>query len=236
MPDDKIPMNPGSGGKDLASSSFTHTVQGVIHREHGMVTGVLEAEIARVLNVDPSLTAYALAVRALIMGNVAHGVVDAGAPVKFGGVAIAHGVNPAAVAVAARSDLYMNRHGIPFFIGGHPNVKTFSVVYTAAETNTIIINPTAGTKIIVTQCQARLSDNVVGPVDVLIGLHAATTPTGNGVVLRASELGKNVPVTSGNGSGIVAIAPVADDDLLITSTVPNGGKLDVSVSYFEVES
>ena len=69
------------------------------------------------------------AVQSAAAGDVAHDGVDSGNPVKTGAVAVAHGTNPTAVAAADRTNLYANRAGIPFVMGGHPNIITLEAVY-----------------------------------------------------------------------------------------------------------
>src|SRR5574343_1712844 len=81
-------------------------------------------------------------------GDVAHDTADSGNPVKIGAKAIAHGTNPTAVAAADRPDLYANRAGVLFTIGGHPNVVTLKhTTITTAVTDAAIITVSAGTKI-----------------------------------------------------------------------------------------
>lgn len=168
-------------------------------------------------------------------GDVAHDAADAGNPVKQGAKAIAHGTNPTAVAAADRTDLYANRAGVPFVIGGHPNVQTIRANYTTAQTNTAIITVGGGLKIVVTKI-AILADNA-NSVDVQarVGFAAATTPTGAGVVASHPGIAPGSGIIEGDGSGILGVG--ADgEDLRITSEVPTSGSIDVVVSYYTIES
>ena len=70
-----------------------------------------------------------------IAGDVAHDSADSGNPVKIGAKAVAHGANPTAVAADERTNLYANRAGVLFTIGGHPNIVTVRLQFTAAQTN-----------------------------------------------------------------------------------------------------
>lgn len=172
---------------------------------------------------------------ASVSGDVAHDAADAGEPVKIGYKAIAHGANPTAVAENDRTNGYANRHGIPFVMGGHPNIVTLEAAYTAAQTDAAIITAGAGTKIVVTNIQI-LADNA-NTVDVgaRVGFGAANTPTTTGVVATHPGIAPGSGISRGDGSGIIGIG--ADgEDLRITSEVPTGGSIRVLVSYYTIES
>lgn len=170
-----------------------------------------------------------------VAGDVAHDAVDSGAPVKIGSRAIAHGTNPTAVGAGDRADLLANRAGIPFVMGGHPNVATLRVNYTSAQTNAAIITVAAGLKIVVTEIEALCDKANTVDVAVLIGFGATTTPTGAGVVLSHPGIAAGSGVVRGNGSGILGVG--ADgEDLRITSEAPTTGSLDVLVSYYTIDS
>lgn len=171
----------------------------------------------------------------LIQGNVAHDAVDAGNPVKIGSRAIAHGTNPTAVAAGDRTDNYANRAGIPFVIGGHPNVITLEAEYTAAQTDVAIVTVGAGAKIVVTAIGAVCDHANTVDVGFRIGFGAATTPTTTGVVLTHGGVAAGSGYNRGDGSGMLGVG--ADgEDLRITSEVPTTGSLRVLVTYFTIES
>jgi hypothetical protein len=171
----------------------------------------------------------------IVVGNAAHDAVDAGSPVKLGHRAIAHGTNPTAVAAADRSDWYANRHGVPFMIGGHPNVLTLRANYTAAQTNAAIITVAASNKIVVTRCSVMADNANTVDVQVRIGFATATTPTTTGVVLSHPGIAAGSGVVEGDGSGILGVG-ADNEDLRITSEVPTTGSIDVVVSYYTIES
>lgn len=172
-----------------------------------------------------------------IAGDIAHSATDSGNPVKAGGVAVAHGASPTAVDAGERTNLYANRHGIPYHLGGHPNILTLRATYTSAQTDTAIITVSAGTKIVVTQVMVTASAATSANVSVLIGFAAANTPTTTGVVASHPGL-KSLTgggFVRGAGSGILGIG--ADgEDLRITSSAATDGAIDVVVSYFTIES
>ncbi len=169
-------------------------------------------------------------------GDVAHDGADSGNPIKVGGKAIAHGANPSAVAAGDRTDLYANRHGIPFMIGGHPNIVTVRANSASAQTNVVVITAGgAGNKIVVTSCDAMLSADCSVNVDVRVGFGAAATPTTTGVVLSHPAMVKGSGIQRGNGSGILGVG-ADNENLYVTNTVPTGGDIDILVSYYKIES
>jgi hypothetical protein len=172
---------------------------------------------------------------ASVSGDVAHDTADAGEPVKIGAKAVAHGSNPTAVDAGDRTNLYANRHGIPFMLGGHPNIITTRANYSSAQTDTAIVSASAGQKIVVTRISV-LADKA-NSVDVAarVGFGTANTPTGDGVVLSHPGIAAGSGVVEGNGSGILGIGADAAD-LRITSEAATSGSIDVVVSYFIIES
>lgn len=185
----------------------------------------------RGVNVDAN---NRLAVDGTVAGNVAHDAVDAGGPVKVGARAVAVGASPAAVAAGDRTDLIANRHGVPYVMGGHPNIVSLEAAYTAATTNEPIITVGAGVRIVVTQIQVTADNANTVDVGVRIGFGATTTPTTTGVVLSHPGIAPGSGVSRGDGSGILGIG--ADgEDLRITSEVPTTGSIRVVVSYYTLE-
>src|SRR3990167_549290 len=172
---------------------------------------------------------------ASVSGDVAHDGIDAGEPVKIGAKAIAHSSNPTAVAANDRTDLYANRHGIQFVLGGHPNIVTFEAAYTAAQTDTAIVSVAGGLKIVVTEIEALCDNANTVDVGVRIGFGAANTPTTTGVVLTHPGIAPGSGVVRGAGSGILGVG--ADgEDLRVTAETPTGGNLRILVSYHTIDS
>jgi hypothetical protein len=171
-----------------------------------------------------------------VVGNVASGDTNIGNPVQVGIEAIAHGTNPTAVASGARTKLYANRAGVPFVIGGHPNILTSEASYTAAQTNTAVITVGSGTKIVVTQIQVINDAYSPSPVSFRVGFAATTTPTTTGVVGTHPAMIPGDSYSRGDGSGILGVG--ADgEDLRITSDTPGtGGEVRILVSYYTIES
>lgn len=170
-------------------------------------------------------------------GTVAHDGVDSGNPLKIGAKAIAHGTNPTAVAAADRTDLYSNRAGVLFVIGGHPNVQTLRANLTPASTltNNALVTVSAGTKIVVTRISAVLDKAATVNVSIRVGFGASATPTTTGVLISHPGLAAGSGIVEGNGSGILGVG--ADgEDLFATISTPTSGSVDFVVSYYTIES
>lgn len=186
------------------------------------------------ITVDGTVTSTPSGVQS-VQGDVAHDAVDSGNPVKTGAVAIAHGTNPTAVAAGDRTNLYANRAGVPFVIGGHPNIITLRANSAAAQTDIALVTVGAGEKIVVTAVSALIANSTTVDTSVRIGFGAATTPTTTGVVLTHPGIAPGSGYNRGDGSGILGIG--ADgEDLRITNSVPTTGSIDALVSYYTVPS
>lgn len=177
-----------------------------------------------------------------VTGNEAHDAVDAGNPLKLGAKALAHGTNPTAVAAADRTDLYANRAGVLWVIGGHPNVVTREYMATGAQTNDAIVTVDSTLKIVVTAIEAMVDNATTVDVGVRIGFGATVVPaepadgaTVDGIVLSHPGIAAGSGVVRGTGAGILGVG-AADADLRITSEVPTTGKLRVLVSYYTIET
>lgn len=233
---------------DTASSGLNGRLQRIAQRITSLIALIPAALVSGRFDVNigaapATLTvashavtnAGTFAVQAATAGDVAHDAADSGNPVKAGAKAIAHGTNPTAVAAADRTDLYANRAGIPFVIGGHPNIVTIEAAYTAAQTDTSIVSVAGGLKIVVTQLQFTADNANTVDVGFRVGFGAANTPTTTGVVLTHPGVAAGSGVSRGDGSGILGVG--ADgEDLRITSEVPTTGSVRVLVSYYTIES
>lgn len=175
-------------------------------------------------------------------GDVAHDGVDAGNPVKVGHVAIAHGANPTAVAAADRTNGYANRAGIPFVIGGHPNVIARAHIVAdsdGAQTDAALVTVSAGTKIVVTRLTVVCDNANTGDCRVAIGFGTANVPSNalagvNGLLVDGSFDG-GAGVTIGDGSGIIGVG-ADNEDLRLTCSDPVAGNIRISYSYYTIES
>ncbi len=173
---------------------------------------------------------------AYVGGNVAHDAVSSGNPILNGGEAIAHGTNPTAVAAGDRTKLYANRAGVPFVIGGHPNIQTVRLQFTAAQTNVAVITVSAGTKIVVTSFQVTLDNASTVFPSVRLGFGTANTPTTSQVIGAHGGLPAGGGFGRGDGSGIIGVG-ADDEDLRITTVgAATGNGVEVVVTYYTIES
>lgn len=193
------------------------------------------------LTVDNAGT---FAVQAASAGDVAHDGVDSGNPVKVGAKAVAHGANPTAVAAADRTDLYANRAGIQFTIGGHPNAKSATYITTAAGTDdNVMAAIAAGLKYAVTRITITLDEATTVGVACRLGFGATTVPAlgasqadaVDDILVYHPGIVPGGGLTIGDGSGILGVGGDGAE-LRITNEVPTSGTLAVTVTYFTIES
>ena len=59
-----------------------------------------------------------------VQGDISHDSTDTGAVFKVGGRAVSFGATPSPVAADDRTHMLFTRQGIPWFLGGGPNIKT----------------------------------------------------------------------------------------------------------------
>lgn len=191
-----------------------------------------------VLSVDDNGASLTVdgTVNATAAGDVAHDGVDSGNPVKIGYKAIAHGSNPTAVAANDRTDGYANRHGVPWVIGGHPNIQTVRLQFTAAQTDVAVITVGAGSKIVVTALQVTLDNASTVFPSVRIGFGTANTPTTTGVVAAHGGVPAGGGFSRGDGSGIIGIGADNEDLRITTVGAATGNGVEVIVTYYTIES
>ena len=179
----------------------------------------------------------------IVGSTVAHGAADANGPIKVGHKAIAHGTNPTPVAAADRTDSYANRAGIPFFIGGHPNVITEGVLVTDADgpqADVAIVTVVAGTKIVVTRVSITCDNANTASPAIIVGFGATVVPapttTGAaGILVDHRGVPPGGGITVGDGSGILGVGGDGQD-LRYDAEDPVGGSLSITVSYYTVPS
>lgn len=135
---------------------------------------------------------------------------------------------------AVNTDLQeINKAGAAFVIGGVPTQKSFSVNYTAVQTNTKILTTTT-TKLAICRLTVRVSRKVAVDLNIQIGIHATVTPTGDQSLLSVSDARGGDVIQEGSGAGVLGIAGAVGDDLLITTSGASlDGSIDVTVGYWE---
>ena len=175
---------------------------------------------------------------ASVSGDVAHDSPDAGEPVKGGFKAVDLGATPTAVSANDRSNWYGLRAGIPFVLGGHPNVVSKNLTITdadGAQTDTAIITVSAGTAIVVTSYEVTADNANTGDVGCRIGFGTANTPAQDaaGVIMNHTGIAPGSGVVRGDGGGILGIG-ASNEDLRVTCEDPAGGNLSIIITYFEI--
>lgn len=158
--------------------------------------------------------------------------------------AAAHGTNPTAVADGAVVDAIHNRAGIPFVIGGHPNVKAATYIATASGTDDNVLAAIAtGTKYVITRVSVMLDQAATVGVAVRLGFGTANVPAlgasqadaVDGILAYHPGLVPGAGFQIGDGSGIIGIGGDGEE-LRITNGAPTSGTLVVSLSYYTIES
>jgi hypothetical protein len=181
-----------------------------------------------------------------VAGNVAHDAADTGNPIKLGARAIAHGTNPTAVADADRTNLYANRHGILWTIGGHPNLQSAEYITTAAQTSggdNVLPLISAGTRYVITGVTVTASAANTVNTSVRLGFGTTGVPTQGAsgadaitkVILSHPGIAPGSGVSKGHAGGIVGIGGDGEE-LYIVCSVPTGGSVVVQVDYYTIES
>ena len=249
---DNVDITPGTGAtvaSDEVQVSGTHAigqvqfvklVDGTLNGTDAIAGTAADGLLVNLgANNDVTIDAGAVTSLALIDDPV---VVDdaaftlgTGKVMMAGKSVVAHGSNPDAADAGDAGSALMNRHRIPFVLGGHPNILTLRATYTGAQTDTAVVSVSTGSKIVVTQAQVTVSNATTATPSMILGFGTANTPTTTNVVMAHPGIPGGGGVSRGDGSGILGIG--ADDaDLRITISVPTGGALDIVVSYFTIES
>lgn len=162
-------------------------------------------------------------------------------PALMGGYAKALGSNPTGVGDGDAVRAHYLRAGIPFVMGGHPNIIVRSHRIEDADnaqTDLGALTVSGGSRIVITQIHVRAAKTNSGNVRVLVGFGASAVPTpvetGVNDLIIDELLGPGDGHQIGNGSGIIAIGGDGDD-LRITCDDPSAGSITVGYSYFTIE-
>lgn len=175
---------------------------------------------------------------ASVSGDVAHDTTDAGEPVKVGMKAVDLGATPTAVAANDRTNWYASRAGVPFVLGGHPNIISKSLQITDADgaaTDVALVTVAAGTAIVVTKVSVMADNANTVDVSVRIGFGTTNTPAVDaaGVILFHPGIAPGSGLVEGSGAGIIGIG-ASNEDLRVTCEDPVTGSINITVTYFTV--
>lgn len=211
-----------------------------IAAQQGASLNVTEASAAAILSDTAIMSGWdnAASDGATVSGDVAHNGVDAGEPVKVGMKTADIGATPTDVAAADRADWLAQRNGVPFVIGGAPNILNASINVTdadGAQTDTAIITVSAGTAIVVTMISATADNANTGDVQCRVGFGTTNTPAEDAAkqVLNHPGIAAGSGIVRGSGSGIVGMG-ASNEDLRLTCEDPAGGSLSVDVTYYTI--
>lgn len=176
---------------------------------------------------------------ASVSGDVAHDTADAGEPVKIGMKAVALKANPTEVAAGDRTNWYADVSGVPFVLGGHPNILTQGLQVTdadGAQTDAAIVTAAANVAIVVTKVSVMADNANTGDVSVRIGFGTANTPAADAAqtLLFHPGIASGSGVVEGNGSGIIGIG-ASGEDVRVTCEDPAGGSISIIVTYFTTD-
>ena len=100
---------------------------------------------------------------------------------------------------------------------------------------------TGSGKVVVTRLSVQCSNANSVDVDAKVGFAASTLPTpGTAGSLDVIHEAKAIPagggITIGDGSGVIGISGSDGEDLRYTCTVPTGGHVSISATYFVINS
>lgn len=185
----------------------------------------------------------ASAVDALAVGGgTAHDAVDSGNPVKIGGVAVSGSASPTSVASGDRTRWIFNQHGIPYVLGGHPNliVREFDFG-TAAQTDVQLSASAvaADERCYIIGFEAMCDNANSVAVSVRAGFGTASVPTASatgvsGMIATHPGLAAGSGFVIGAGSGIIAVGAAGEEPRL-TSSAATSGNLHVIIRYFIID-
>lgn len=234
--DDPLVVSTGAIADAAATAGSTGSVQAKLR----LLTSQLGAVKTAVELLDNMISGST----ALIQGNIASGVAQSGNPVGIGGRAVVHGSAPSTVDADDRTDFIANRAGLPFMMGGSPDVQCPEWKFTSAQTDVKIITVSSGTKIVVTKISVMVSKTSTSTsTAVRVGFGASTLPTvtsnsatpAAGIVFDHGGIVPGSGATEGTGAGIIGVG--ADgEDLIITCGAATTGGVTVRITYYTIPS
>jgi hypothetical protein len=173
--------------------------------------------------------------------EIAVGAADTSIPSSLSYKSIAFGANPTAEDAGDKTRVLGTRAGQIFTLGGHPNIisRSHEVADSdGAQSDALLVDISAGSKIVVTRMNVRADQSNSGNVEVRIGFGAtvpAASLAGTNKIIIHEDLAAGDGHQIGSGDGIIAVG--ADgEDLRVTCEDPAGGSLYIQYSYFTIES
>lgn len=177
-----------------------------------------------------------------VVGNKAHDVADAGAPIGMGGYAVSGSASPTSVASADRTRWIFNQHGIPYVLGGHPNLITREYDFGASaqtDVNLAAALVASDERVYVTRFEAMCDNANTVAVSVRAGFGTANVPSASatgvsGMIASHPGVAAGSGFVSGNGAGIIAVGG-AGEEPRITTSAATSGNLHVVITYFLID-
>lgn len=177
-----------------------------------------------------------------IGGGTAHDAVDSGNPIKIGGVAVSGSASPTSVASGDRTRFIANQHGIPYMMGGHPNLITREYDFgTAAQTDVNLAAATvaADERVYVTRLEVLCDNANSVAVSARVGFGTASVPAASstgvsGMIASHPGIAAGSGIICGNGSGIIAVG-AAGEEPRITTSAATSGNTHVIISYYLID-
>ncbi len=185
----------------------------------------------------------AAAVDALAVGGgTAHDAVDSGNPVKIGGVAVSGSATPTSVASGDRTRFIANQHGIPYQLGGHPNLIVREFDFGASAQTDLQLSAAAvaaDERCYVVGFEAMCDNANTVAVSVRAGFGASAVPTASatgvsGMIATHPGIAAGSGIILGNAAGIIAIGAAGEEPRL-TSSAATTGNLHVIIRYFIID-
>lgn len=161
-----------------------------------------------------------------------------------GGYVVAHGANPDAADAGDAGAFLMNRHRIPFTLGGHPNAKSATYLWTASTTDdNVMAAISSGTKYAVTRITITLDQATTVGVACRLGFGTASVPSlpaanadaVDDILFYHPGMVPGSVHTIGDGAGILGVGGDGAE-LRITAGATTSGTGVVTVTYFTIES
>lgn len=162
----------------------------------------------------------------------------------IGANAVVHGSTPDAADANDAVNPIANRHRVLWTIGGHPNAKSATYLWTAATTDDNVMAAIAsGTKYAVTRITITLDEATTVGVAVRLGFGTANVPAlpsanadaVDDILVYHPGLVPGGGITIGDGSGILGVGGDGAE-LRITAEATTGGTGVVTITYFTIES
>lgn len=170
--------------------------------------------------------------------------IGTGKVMMAGGAVVAHGASPDAADAGDGGAFLMNRHRIPFVLGGHPNIKSSVYNWTGATTDDNVMAAIAGgTKYAITRITFTLDQACTVGVAARLGFGAANVPAlgaanadaVDDVLFYHPGMVPGTMHTVGDGSGILGVGGDGAE-LRLTAGATTGGTGGLVVSWFPIES